>query len=115
MHYIEVLGHIKSVRTAILINFVTTVIHCKAEKRIVSAPMLADKLGKSRKCTAVCFKLCERLHAFGSRFVHHRVVIPVVDNIEIVLIAQNQLCRLSIYLLNCIAYKIVHIPLKIYL
>ena len=43
---IDILGHVKPVRTASGVNLMTPVIHRKTQKRIVILPIIANQLAK---------------------------------------------------------------------
>ena len=95
MHDIEILVHIKAVRSAISVYFMTSVIHCKANEGVMMLPMRLDKTADHTKYMVVHTKLRKGSCAFGAVFMHNTVIIAVVDNVKIMLITKEKFHRLE--------------------
>ena len=65
MNDIKIFGHIKSVRAAITVYFVTAVVHSKSDEGIVMFPMTVNEGGDHSEIYRVCAKLTECFCAFG--------------------------------------------------
>ena len=106
VYNVEILFHVESVRSATVINLVTTVIHCKANQRVVVFPVALDEATDHTEGVRVLAKLGESFGAFGAALMHHRIVVSIVDQDQIVLVAQNQLNRAGIDILNATVFKV---------
>ena len=53
MYDIEVFLHIKAVRAVFTVNFVASVVHCKAYKDITVALVALDKLAELTECVVI--------------------------------------------------------------
>ena len=85
MRDMKILVHIKAVRAAIFVNFVTTMIHSEAYESIV-IPIVFDQLAEHGESATVGSHFGESLYAFGTFLVHYAVIVAIVYTDEIVFI-----------------------------
>ena len=112
VQYVEILGHIQAVRAAVAVDFVAAVIHREGEERVVARPLLFERGDEAVERGDVVAQLRHGLVALRAEFVHERVVIAVIDDIEVVFVLVDQRHRLFVDLLNGVANKVVHVALE---
>ena len=115
MNDIEVLLHIKTVRAVLAVDLVAAVVHCKADKRVAMAHMTLDKLAEFAESVIVGAKLAKCFEPLGTFFVHHRVIVAVVDDDKIVLVLHDKLGSLRVDGVNTALgeEEIIHFALKV--
>ena len=98
MNDVDILKHVKSVRAAAAVYLVTAMVGCKAKQSIVMLPVILYNVGNQRKDVVAHSQISKCHRAFRAVFMHPEVIVAIEKHDKIMLIAQNNLDRLCVYL-----------------
>ena len=112
MNNIHVLFHVKTVGTAIAVNFVAAVVGAEAVEHAVILPLAVDFSDKLRIEIDILFKSGKGFGSFGAVLVHGAVIVAVIDNDEIKSVLVNKRKSLFVDLFGSIIYKVFHVAVE---